>query len=430
MGHMLRKTAVIAVLILMMSSFTLGSTGRIQTVAAAGNEGYGQGQSAQERGLAFLPALADIITMGHAKAMADLVGASPVRKIKDTGDSGRPVAGFVSFTRLFRTPDTNISEGYFQGMPETGVVVDGAPDAGFAPVVVVNGAYVPAGPITAMSVDGAPDAGFLPPGTVSTASGSDMPESGMSVYGAQGAGFIMVMTNESSFEITGPSTAQFMFNGYMFGAHPGSALKDLRSRLTDAGAAKYIAHTPVLLYGPDGVQSRRYDMRMEGRPVLSGVPGEFNNFTGKLVIPWDGSSMVMGPDGPIPVNDGTIELNSSMLVDLANVTFANATTAKADLYNNEISGGQTNWHKVDLSNAVKSFNVDLKWQNVNDSLRLLLYSPDGKILGPYYDDSDGKTDGRINLNIANPSGVASGDWQLKVTDMSTLGTDDYYVKTY
>ncbi len=111
-------------------------------------------------------------------------------------------------------------------------------------------------------------------------------------------------------------------------------------------------------------------------------------------------------------------------------TFANATAAKADLYNNEISGGQTNWHKVDLSNAVKSFNIDLKWQNVNDSLRLLLYSPDGKILGPYYDDSDGKIDGRINLNIANPSGVASGEWQLKVTDMSTLGTDDYYVKTY
>jgi hypothetical protein len=67
MGHMLRKTAVIAVLILMMSSFTLGSTGRILTVAAAGNEDYGQGQSAQERGQAFLPTLADIITMGHAK---------------------------------------------------------------------------------------------------------------------------------------------------------------------------------------------------------------------------------------------------------------------------------------------------------------------------------------------------------------------------
>ncbi len=71
MGHMLRKTAVIAVLILMMSSFTLGSTGRIQTVAATGNEGNVPAQSAQERGTAFLPTLADIITMGHAKAMAD-----------------------------------------------------------------------------------------------------------------------------------------------------------------------------------------------------------------------------------------------------------------------------------------------------------------------------------------------------------------------
>ncbi|MGE5465428.1 MAG: hypothetical protein ACM3PB_00850, partial [Betaproteobacteria bacterium] len=357
---MLRKTAVIAVLILIVSSFTLGSTGRIQTVAAAGNEGYVQGQSAQERGPAFFPTLAGLVTMGHAQAMADLVGASPVRKSRDTGDTTRPIAGFVSVTRVCKTPDTNIGEGYFQGMPEPGVIVDGAPDPGFAPVVMVNGVYVSAGPRTAMSVDG-----------------------------AQGAGFIMVLTNESSFEITGPSTARFMFNGYVFGAHPGSALKDMRSRLADAGAGKYVAHTPVLLYGPDGVQSQRYDMKMESRPGLSGVPGEFDNFTGHLVIPWGGSGVVFGPDGPLPVNDGTIELNSSMLVDMANVTFANATAAKADVYNNEIAGGQTNWHKADISNAVKSFNVDLKWQNVNDSLRLLLYSPDGKILGPYYDNSDG-----------------------------------------
>ncbi len=208
-------------------------------------------------------------------------------------------------------------------MPETAVVIDGAPDAGFAPVVMVNGAYVSAGPRTAMSVDGAPGADFFPPGTVSTASGSDMPESGMSVYGAQGAGFIMVLTNESSLEITGPSTAQFMFNGYMFGAHPGSALKDMKSRVTDAGAVKYITHTPVLLYGPDGVQPQRYDMKMENRQVLSGVPGEFDNFTGYLKIPWGGSGAVFGPDGPLPVTDGVIELNSSMLVDMANVTFAN-----------------------------------------------------------------------------------------------------------
>jgi hypothetical protein len=60
----------------------------------------------------------------------------------------------------------------------------------------------------------------------------------------------------------------------------------------------------------------------------------------------------------------------------------------------------------------------------------MIYTPDGKVLGPYYDDSDGQTDARINLNVANPSGVASGEWHLKVTDLDTLGSDDYYVKTY
>ncbi len=52
------------------------------------------------------------------------------------------------------------------------------------------------------------------------------------------------------------------------------------------------------------------------------------------------------------------------------------------------------------------------------------------MLGPYDDVSYGEADGEINLNIANPSGVAAGKWYFKVTDMSPTGTDNYYIKTY
>jgi hypothetical protein len=426
---MLRKTAVIAVLILLLSSFTLGSTGRIQTVATAGNEGDVLAQSTEGRDPATFTTMAGVFPGGHTHNIAVKAGAGTVTNDQGTEEAARHAAGFFSVTRMYKTPDTIISEGYFQGALVTAVAVDGAPEAGFAPVVVINGDCVSAGPGTARSVDEGPDASYFPGGTVSIASGSDMSGTGMSIYGMQGTGFITFLTNESRLEIAGPPTTQFYVNNDMFDGRLKSMLRDMRSRMTDAWVARYL-HTPVILSGPDGVQSQRFDMRMEGRPVLSGVPGEFNNFTGKLVIPWGESGVVYGPDGPLPVNNGAIEIDSSMLVDMANVTFANATAAKTAVYNNEISGGQTNWHKVDISDAVESFNVDLKWQNINDSLRLLLYSPDGKILGPYYDDSDGKTDGRINLNIAHPSGVASGEWQLKVTDMSTLGTDDYYVKTY
>jgi hypothetical protein len=115
-----------------------------------------------------------------------------------------------------------------------------------------------------------------------------------------------------------------------------------------------------------------------------------------------------------------------------NISSANATfdipTANGQ-YNNEISGGQTNWHSATIGTA-RSFNVDLKWSDPDGKLRLVVYTPDNKVLGPYYDTSYGDKDGEICLNIANPSGVAEGKWYFKVTDMSKTGKVDYYFKTY
>ncbi|MFZ3383122.1 MAG: peptidase domain-containing protein [Candidatus Methanoperedens sp.] len=73
-----------------------------------------------------------------------------------------------------------------------------------------------------------------------------------------------------------------------------------------------------------------------------------------------------------------------------------------------ITQGQTNWHTKDVTTFITTLNVDLNWGNPSNSLRLTIYSPDGYVLGPYFDNADGVINGRINLNIRNPNGIAKG----------------------
>lgn len=71
--------------------------------------------------------------------------------------------------------------------------------------------------------------------------------------------------------------------------------------------------------------------------------------------------------------------------------------------------------------------MDLNWGNSGNSLKLTIYSPDGYVFGPYSDDADGATNGRINLKITNPDGIAKGTWHYEVYGCSVSGTEDYYI---
>jgi hypothetical protein len=104
---------------------------------------------------------------------------------------------------------------------------------------------------------------------------------------------------------------------------------------------------------------------------------------------------------------------------------------QADEYNDQISQGQTVWHQQDMTGSSTTLNVSLKWQTASDSLRLMIYTPDGKVLGPYYDSSDNLVNGEINLTISNPDGIASGSWSFKVTGMN-VSTDQegYYLRAW
>lgn len=92
-----------------------------------------------------------------------------------------------------------------------------------------------------------------------------------------------------------------------------------------------------------------------------------------------------------------------------------------------ITQGETNWHSKIVNTDITVLNVDLNWGDSTDSLRLKIHTADGYVLGPYFDNSDGATDGRINLDITNPNGIAKGTWYYEVYGYSVTGTENYYI---
>lgn len=91
-----------------------------------------------------------------------------------------------------------------------------------------------------------------------------------------------------------------------------------------------------------------------------------------------------------------------------------------------ITQSQTNWHTKNVTTFITTLNVNLNWGNPGNSLRLKIYSPDGYIFGPYFDNADGVIDGRINLDIRNPNGIAIGTWRYE-DGYSVVGTQSYSI---
>lgn len=133
-------------------------------------------------------------------------------------------------------------------------------------------------------------------------------------------------------------------------------------------------------------------------------------------------------DTTLTLSDSTISFMGEIEVPADAVT---AVASTEDAYDNDILAGETNWHQVKISGTPASLSFELKWNDSDDALRVVVYTPDGNTLGPYYDDSDGTVDGAIDMTITNSEGVADGTWTFKVTDTSATGSkDEYYLKTW
>ena len=94
-----------------------------------------------------------------------------------------------------------------------------------------------------------------------------------------------------------------------------------------------------------------------------------------------------------------------------------------------ISQGETDWYSVSVPSGKSSITADLNWGYVPDSLSLSVIAPDGT-LGPYYDASDGVTNGRIFLTFSRTGGIAPGTWRFKVYGVTVLGIQGYNFVTY
>ncbi|MFA5269745.1 MAG: peptidase domain-containing protein, partial [Methanoregula sp.] len=92
-----------------------------------------------------------------------------------------------------------------------------------------------------------------------------------------------------------------------------------------------------------------------------------------------------------------------------------------------ITQGLTNWHDKYVGSSITTLTVDLNWGNPANSLWLKVHSPEGYTFGPFYDNYDGYSDGRVNLNINNPDGITKGTWYYEVYGDRVTGTQSYYI---
>jgi hypothetical protein len=360
---MLRKTAAIAVLILIVTSFTLGSTVRVQTAAAAGVGEDAVGHFPGEGYRTGLPSRAAFADSGFIQKTAGAVRMGLVENMPGGDADFPPAVAFVSMVG---------------GQITSGIVREGmmlqAPDENYSSLVI----YM------------------------------------------------------DEMQVLWPAFQKFAFAGPDNRTQAGT-MYSLPVRLPDWPDSDNLTIKGKMAMVKPGADTEFYDFYWtRAHTAGPGESGDFAHFSGHMTLPESGgdSGKMLSFGTVYRSGAGTVEISSDMTVDLAELRAAVAAGQANDTYDNNIAAGETNWHAASVGDAVESVNVDLKWADPGGNLRLMIYTPDGKVLGPYYDDADGKDDARINLNVANPSGVASGEWHLKVTDMATLGNNDYYVRTY
>ncbi len=94
-------------------------------------------------------------------------------------------------------------------------------------------------------------------------------------------------------------------------------------------------------------------------------------------------------------------------------------------YQNWITQGDHQYAQKTITGYYTSFPVELYWGNPVNSLSLKIYTPDGAVLGPFYDNIDGRINGDIPLIISRSSGISQGTYYFEIYGDRVSGWQSY-----
>lgn len=125
-----------------------------------------------------------------------------------------------------------------------------------------------------------------------------------------------------------------------------------------------------------------------------------------------------------PVNIRELNLSQKQEMGLENAVTDTSGYCVIGYMDKSIKEGELKSFHRRMPENLSRFTYDLLWEDAQDSLKLTIFAPDG-MMGPYYDDSDGKVNGRIYLQISRPDGIEPGDWYAVVEGEQVDGTQQF-----
>lgn len=113
------------------------------------------------------------------------------------------------------------------------------------------------------------------------------------------------------------------------------------------------------------------------------------------------------------VSDNPLEGSRDMMVDnLLSADDGGGSGNKTSLFRMK-EGNKTALFSKYVSEGTRYIVISLYSGDTSDPISVTVITPD-KTLGPFYDESDGIIDGRIDLKISNPGNLTTGSWKFLV----------------
>jgi hypothetical protein len=121
-----------------------------------------------------------------------------------------------------------------------------------------------------------------------------------------------------------------------------------------------------------------------------------------------------------PLNAGALNVTEKKRYGIENAVISSDGYRIVGSLNWHIKKGESLSFRRSLPEGLDTVTCDLTWLNPASSLKIMIFGPDG-MMGPYYDSSDGKENGRIFLQISRDRKLTGGDWYVVIDAEKTDG---------